>query len=329
MTWKSICSAVQGRGHKKNDVPCQDKVTRRSEGGVSVIALADGAGSARLSHYGAECVVNRVAAFVADRFYDLISEDNGSEVKRQILTVAIEALKNEAELRECELRDLASTLLFAAVDEEKFLLAHIGDGVIGYLSDKGLKTASTPDNGEFANETFFVTSRSALQRMRIFKGALGTISGFILMSDGTEQSLYHKRNKTLSEGIKRLMHRTSLIDGAILEPQLQKAIESVILENTQDDCSIALLARASELLPPLDELSQDERQELFKIDPSCRDVRRRMERLDEIYDALKQPLTLKQLARQLHLKARYAEKKIKPLLAAGVVVKQGAYYKIF
>ena len=329
MVWRSVCSAVQGRGHKKNDFPCQDKVAMRADGGVNVIALADGAGSARMSHYGAECVVNRVAAYVADRFYELIAEDDGAEFKRRILTVALEALNNEAELREGELRDLASTLLLAAVDDEKFLLVHLGDGVLGYLSDKGLKAASTPDNGEFANETVFVTSKSAINHMRIFKGTLGTICGFILMSDGTEQSLYNKRNKTLSEGVKRLMHRTSLIDSAILEPQLQEAIESVILENTLDDCSIALLARTSDLLPPLEELSTDNRKELFKLDPKCRNVSRKMERFDEICEALRQPLTLKQLSRRLHIKARHAEKKIMPLLAAGVVVKQGALYKTY
>lgn len=42
-------------------------------------------------------------------------------------------------------------LLLAAVSEERFLLVHIGDGVIGYLDGDTLKVASVPDNGEFAN----------------------------------------------------------------------------------------------------------------------------------------------------------------------------------
>lgn len=39
MEWKSVCSAVQGRGHAKKDIPCQDKVARREENGVLIAPL--------------------------------------------------------------------------------------------------------------------------------------------------------------------------------------------------------------------------------------------------------------------------------------------------
>ena len=85
MTWKAINVALQGREHAKKDIPCQDKTARREENGVHVIALADGAGSAKYSHYGAECVVNRVAAFAVDRFFDLIAQEDGRRVTQEIL----------------------------------------------------------------------------------------------------------------------------------------------------------------------------------------------------------------------------------------------------
>lgn len=329
MSWKSVCGAAQGRGHAKNGVPCQDKTARRVEGKVHVIALADGAGSARLSHYGAERVVERVAAFVADRFYELIEDEDGAAVKQKILSVALRTLENEATVQECELRDLASTLLLAAADDERFLLAHLGDGVIGYLSEKGLKAASTPDNGEFANETIFVTSKGALNQMRIFKGTLGSICGFILMSDGSEQSLYHKRDKTLAEGARRLMHRTCLIAEEVLTPQLEQAIESVLLENTQDDCSLAIMARTSKLLPPLRELSLFERKNLYGIGAECRNLLKRIRRLDEICELLSEPLTLKQISSKLYLKRRYVAKKLKPLIEAGLVVREGTRHRMY
>ena len=58
--WNSVECAVQGRGHIKSDIPCQDKTFHVHENGVDVIALADGAGSARLSHYGAEFVTKQI-----------------------------------------------------------------------------------------------------------------------------------------------------------------------------------------------------------------------------------------------------------------------------
>ena len=63
------------------------------------------------------------------------------------------------------------------------------------------------------------------------------------MSDGTEQSLYNKRNKSLAPAVNRLIHRTTFIDSKILVPQLEEALSTVIAENTQDDCSIAILAK--------------------------------------------------------------------------------------
>ena len=329
MIWKSVCCAVQGRGHAKKNIPCQDKVARREENGVQVIVLADGAGSASLSHFGAECVVNRIAAFAADRFFDLINKADGREVTQEILSVALQALRVEAELRGCSLKDLASTLLIAAVGGGKFFLAHLGDGVIGYLSDTGLKVVTTPDNGEFSNETVFVTSADAASRMRIYKGDLKKISGFILMSDGSEQSLYNKRNKTLAPAVKRLMHRTCLVDAEILTPQLEEALRSVVAQNTQDDCSVAILARNSEQLPPLKELPLSERQALFQIAGSLasRKVLKKISRCDKICALLKRPLTLRQISRKLHVKPLYTKKKLRRLLTAGVIRKDKARYE--
>lgn len=195
MNWKSVCFAVQGRGHAKKNIPCQDKVARLESNGVQVIALADGAGSASMSHFGAACVVAGVSKFVAENFTDIITQSDERIVTQKILSVALQALTDETEIRDCTLKDLASTLLLAAVGNGKFFLAHLGDGVIGYLSDTGLKTASAPDNGEFSNETVFVTSSMVAEHMRIFKGDLKKISGFILMSDGSAQRLYNKRKK--------------------------------------------------------------------------------------------------------------------------------------
>lgn len=330
MTWKSVCCAVQGRGHAKKNIPCQDKVARREENGINVIVLADGAGSAAMSHFGAKVVVNRVTAFVADRFFDLIAQDDGRKVTQDILSVALQALTDEAELRECELKDLASTLLVAAVNDEKFFLAHLGDGVIGYLNDAGLKVATTPDNGEFSNETVFITSANAATRMRIYKGDLKSISGFILMSDGTEQSLYNKRNKTLAPAVKRLMHRTCLVSTEVLTPQLEEAL-GIVLENTQDDCSIAILARTSEQLPPLKDLSLSERQSLYQIEGSsvfCR-VRQKISRCDKICAVLEKPMTIRQFARKLRIKPRQAKRKLQRLLDAGIVTQTDLGYQTY
>ena len=176
MNWNSVCGAVPGRGHTKKNLPCQDKVARREEHGVHVIALADGLSRKKFcpSCFGVD-VANRGGR------------------RREI-----------------------------------FL-------------------------GAFGRRRYRLLERDGLE------------SSFILMSDGSEQSLYNKRNKTLAPAVKRLMHRATLIDAAVLKPQLEQALSKVVAENTHDDCSVAILARNSDQLPPLEDLPLSERLSLFQI----------------------------------------------------------------
>lgn len=327
--WKSVCCEVQGAGHKKSQVPCQDKTFELVQNDVHVIALADGAGSASLSHYGAERVVRDASEYIATHFQECLDCDDGREVKQALLKKLQNGLSDEAQMWECSTRDLSSTLLLAAVNKDHFILAHIGDGVIGYLDGDKLKVASVPDNGEFSNVTTFVTSNEALLSMRLFKGELKDKDAFVLMSDGTEQSLYHKPTKTLAGIIIKLMHRTCLISKETMKGQLEDAFTSVIAKNTQDDCSIAILARSSAMLCPIDTLGFKERQELYGIKGAERCVHKRVSRFDTILTITEAPCSLMQIARKIHLKPKYARKHIDRLIALGLLVnKRGLYKKV-
>ncbi len=325
--WKSVCCEVQGAGHKKDCTPCQDKTFELSQNGIHVIALADGAGSAKLSHYGAERVVRAASEYIIEHFQECLNCDDGRKVKQDLQGIILNCLSEEAQVRGCDIHDLSSTLLLAAVNEDNFILVHIGDGVIGYLDGDKLKVASTPDNGEFSNETIFVTSREALSSMRLFKGELKNKDGFVLMSDGTEQSLYHKPSKTLAGVIAKLMHRTCLIDSEIMKAQLEDAFTSVISKNTQDDCSIALLARPSAMLCPVDMLEFKKRQELYGIVKQVPRVLRRVKRYDAILAVTEVPCSLKQIARKIHLRPKYTKKHIERLISLGLLVQRGYLYQ--
>lgn len=326
MIWKSVCCEVQGRGHIKTGTPCQDKTTSLVRNEIHVIALADGAGSAQLSHFGAECIVQQISTYLADHFEELFANEDGKRVKQELLDMLKTALADTALELECEVKDLASTLLAVAVWDDRYIIAHIGDGVIGYLKDNDLKVASVPDNGEFSNVTTFVTSGEALTSMRLFKGKLSGISAFVLMSDGTEQSLYHKATKTLGSAVVRLMQRTCLIDSDVMYDQLKKTMLSVISQNTQDDCSIAILARPIGVLQPLEALSFVNRCELFQIDQTDRCAKQRVKRYDRIISQLMIPQSLQQVSRKIHLNPKYTKRHLNKLLNAGIIKKKGQRY---
>ncbi|MCB8045053.1 protein phosphatase 2C domain-containing protein [Microbacterium oxydans] len=109
---------------------------------------------------------------------------DGGQVKIELLERLLAKVSTLAERHGRDIHDFASTFLGVAVSGDKFLGAHIGDGVIGYLKNGELHVISAPDNSEFANQTTFVTSQGAAASMRLFRGSLQGVTGFILMSDG-------------------------------------------------------------------------------------------------------------------------------------------------
>jgi hypothetical protein len=293
---------------------------------VNIIALADGAGSAILSHYGAEQAVNCIAEYLSDNFVSLIENEDGKQVKQQILETVRNSLEKVTEERECKLSDLASTLLVVAVSEDNYIIAHVGDGVIGYLDGEELKIASFPDNGEFSNVTTFVTSKEALASMRLFKGNVKSIAGFVIMSDGTEQSLYHKPTKSLAKATIKLMHRTCLLGNGIIKKQLITTFNSVIAQNTLDDCSIALLVRPIGILRDYTNLGISEKCEVIGLPLHAKNLMKRLDRFDKAVSFLDTPRDLKSIAKHIHLKPKQTAKRLQKLIASGLITRVGALY---
>ena len=186
--WNLLESTRQGRSHVKQGTPCQDKTYCRSYDDTYVITLADGAGSARLSHYGAECVTKCIADELGLNFESYWDETEARIAKERLFKEISESLQEIAGQYDCQLKDMASTLLAVAVKDERYIILHLGDGVIGYCKEGVLKVASAPNNGEFANTTVFTTSSDACSQMKVFRGLLNGSNGFVLMSDGPEES---------------------------------------------------------------------------------------------------------------------------------------------
>ena len=147
-TWNISGTAVQGLRHIDKNTPCQDKIFSLRKNGITAIALADGAGSAELSHYGAEITVKTICEKLCDEFDKMINNPDAAIVKRDILDTIILKLNILSQDLKCEIRDLSSTMLAAASDDKSVLLVHLGDGMIA-CSRRGEMTAvSYPDNGE-------------------------------------------------------------------------------------------------------------------------------------------------------------------------------------
>ena len=194
-----------------------------------MVALADGAGSARCSEVGAAVVSQEVCNFVADNFSVLFATQDTSAIAKQILDALLQKLSITATEVPCNLHDLASTLLFVALHEGQYLIGHLGDGVIEQLTGEGLDVVSILDNSEYANETYFITSPHAAQHLRITKGTLDAdVQGFVLMSDGPEMSFYQKQQQKLAPVLSRLMKYLIVYPAEDLQKSIQEDMETLI-----------------------------------------------------------------------------------------------------
>ena len=326
--WRFFQYAVAGRGHEKRDIPCQDKTFILERDGVKVIALADGAGSARLSHYGAACVSEFICQEMADKFAEYYNQPNGAVVKTHIISVLCNALQKLAEKEKCTIDDLASTLLFVAVKNEQYIIGHIGDGVIGYIKNNELKVATKPANGEFANTTYFVTTGNAAESFQLIKGKLNNgINGFVLFSDGTETSFYDKREEKLVSALKSIMNLVRIVQPHKIDFLIRDFFDNNVRKATLDDCSIVIMVNDYD--KPFGEYDIRLKAEMLLFSVFQRNINKKVETYQKILSLLCQPRTLWEFSKIIFLKPKIAQKRLARLRQANLIeLKNGQYQSI-
>lgn len=237
--WKIAGASIIGSSHVKDGTPCQDFIYSLTRGEVICIALADGAGSYKYSETGAEIACTAIANYLTlefDRFFSMPS----LEIKRFIIHGIRTRLGRKASTLETTKSELSSTLLFVAISGDKFLIGHLGDGVICGEINGDIVLLSAPENGEFANTTYFVTSKNYETHFRIYKGNVSEFSSFVLMSDGAAEALFHKKEHTFSSALKTFAswlddHSSNEVNAAI-----KSNMENLFPKHTTDDCSLII-----------------------------------------------------------------------------------------
>lgn len=321
--WNCIKSAIQGKSHIYDNTPCQDKVFIMNYNDTCIISLADGAGSAKYSHLGAEAITKFICQNMDSNFEHFFNEENGLTIKQLLIKNIQQLLQSVAEYNNCTINDLESTLLMVAIKNDEFIIIHIGDGVIGYLSNDELKIASKPNNGEFANTTVFTTSTNVIASMKIIKGNINHITGFVLMSDGTEISLYHKKENRLAPAIKSIMKYMNLLQLEKVQEQLNQSMERIIRNNTNDDCSIILIVKDS--FEGFNKMSDVEKCNLLQIN---KQNHKQLSRFDNILNFIQKEKTLKEISVFIRLRRKFTQKKyINKLLDLNLIEKKGNFYK--
>lgn len=171
MNWVTAHASVRGSSHLKNGKPCEDAatVTLSEDQQWAIAVLCDGAGSAEHAEEGAK--------FTSTYFHNSLERISNKLNQNQPgpwLTdeIAQEIINLRSSLRKKvgdeNIHDYHCTLVACLLSDKGGFAIHIGDGVIfGESADRKEALISAPENGQYANETFFITEPHWIKHLRV------------------------------------------------------------------------------------------------------------------------------------------------------------------
>ena len=249
--WRVTAASERGSSHEKLNQPCQDaNAWHETIAGFLVVAVADGAGSAPMSERGASIAVKTAVDSVCSGLVALNPADETQQLQqimRKAASSARQAITAEASSQGIDVRDLASTLIVVALTPTATAAIQIGDGAaVAFDVDGGVWGLTTPQNGEYANETTFLISAGALEtaQVSVHQKAADAISVFsdglqmlaLDMSEGTPYEPYEPFFKPLFRFIKETPNESDA------NKQLAQFLNSARVRDRADDDLTLLLA---------------------------------------------------------------------------------------
>ncbi|MEO5822813.1 MAG: PP2C family serine/threonine-protein phosphatase [Vicinamibacteraceae bacterium] len=246
--WRHLAASIQGAAHVRNGVPCQDSsvVTDLAADAGLLLACADGAGSATCADVGAatacRALVDAVGRFTdAGGRIDTLTQDVAATWLDDI-RAAIQAQADAASLTP---RDFACTLVAALVGDTSSAFLQIGDGAIVTASPTAAEVVFWPEQGEYANTTYFVTGADAHKRLRLDVRPT-PVHDVALFTDGLQHIALRYETRAPHQPFFDPMFARLRADDAW--PGLGGALASflrsdAISTRTDDDCTLVLACR--------------------------------------------------------------------------------------
>lgn len=248
--WKTVFDSVCGTSHAISNLPCQDscrvKVDQKPDGELLVVACADGAGSAKHSELGSTLACDRLLELICQSF---VRCSDIRTVTREHALEWLEVIRAEvfalAESMQIPPRELATTLLGAAVSYDAAIFLQIGDGAIVVRRNNGFECVFWPQSGEYANTTNFITDINS-QVSLVFNRIDEPIDECVLFTDGLERlALNFNERKVHQPFIEPMLAvlRKSDETANFFEPLRQFLESRKINDRTDDDKTLILATR--------------------------------------------------------------------------------------
>ncbi len=210
--WTLAGASAIGGSHRREGKLREDAFRCEHDHGWSVIAVADGAGSRRLSRFGARVATDyAVPALVRGLAgVSLAGPADEASINADLMhalegafLAARAAVEDAAKQDREPLCDYGCTLVLlahhASEAGDTIVAAQIGDGAVvavtaGTSSDAKITLVVSPDSGKYGSETYFLTGEDALERAMqsrtIKRWAAGEIHALLAMTDGVLDCVY-------------------------------------------------------------------------------------------------------------------------------------------
>ena len=166
-------TSVPGYDQDKNKKVNQDGFFILKKNQSFCLIVCDGAGSAKFSHIGSKAFSKNLAKYFVNSC-DQFSHENMERLIYEGIEKTFRLLLRYSKIFKlnASINDFATTLLgFIKIDETLSVGFHIGDGAIIFLTkeNSSLTYISKPENGEYPNETYFITEKNWKEKLRLFK----------------------------------------------------------------------------------------------------------------------------------------------------------------
>lgn len=195
-----FAASAIGKSHIDGDIPCQDAFAYQVIDDVLIGIVCDGAGSAAVSHLGSDFAANSLVSalavcYAANENMHLLEIDNFKQKIEKMIGAIREKLEAQAISESRSLADYAATLVGVVTNASQGYFFHIGDGlaIAQHSQIPAASVLSLPENGEYANETYFITGAEWAAHLRV-TAISNPIDLLALMSDGAAPFVMNKGN---------------------------------------------------------------------------------------------------------------------------------------
>ena len=241
MNWKVVTPRICGLRTYTNDSATQDITKQYITDDFSCVVVADGVGSALYALDGAQISSSETIEQISS-VGEAIFEYSDDRLKELILDHLYDKLGALAAERDCPLKEFASTLMFFITNGEQYIAANLGDGLVGSLSASGdAEVLHEPEKGRFVNQSYFVTSSSAYDHLRICRGRYDASRVYFLMTDGSVECLYNYTTKRYARALEVYCDWVRKYDRRVCIKPMLESMRSLFKHRTDDDCALAFI----------------------------------------------------------------------------------------